>query len=294
LNHTLTLDQSAHLKAFMKKDIYLALLVSFGFIALLWFEKPLRTFLIQNEVAELNAKFISGIFIRSVLLLFSVLLIKKLNLLNFTGLVTRRVFNLQAVFIPLVFISVGIMSNSNTVLSSSNTILALFTLSVILVGLIEEFVFRGIVLPQFIKFFKNKKNVLLISAVISSFIFGTIHFINLFSQPNNLGGITSQVFFALSIGVFFSGLMLRTQNIFIPALIHGLVNFSFGSGELKPNITKSTSIIGEAGIDWSSIIPTSIFFLFIFAGGVFMINKSDKNYFLAQLGLDQPASNNLI
>jgi membrane protease YdiL (CAAX protease family) len=157
---------------------------------------------------------------------------------------------------------------------------------VVAVGILEEFVFRGIVFPLLIKSFQNKKNVLLWAAFISSFLFGSIHYVNLFEQPGNFVGITSQVFFATSIGVFFCGLMARTGNILIPAAVHALINFSFGAGVLKDGIgLLETAVESENGLNWNSIIPTSIFFIFIMLGGVFMLLKSNKSLLLRKLGL---------
>lgn len=152
----------------------------------------------------------------------------------------------------------------------------LFLCYTISVGLVEELVFRGVVFPLFMKGFLKSKRPVLIAAVFSCFFFSALHFVNLFNQPENLIGITSQVFFALSIGVFFSGIMVRTQNIIVPIVLHILINLSFGSGELVNKVKDTTSVGQKTGVNWSSIIPTTIFFAFIFLSGVYMILKSDK------------------
>ena len=125
------------------------------------------------------------------------------------------------------------------------------------------------------------------AAFVSSSLFGIVHFVNLFSQPDNFIGITSQVFFALSIGVFFSGLMVRTENILVPVLIHALVNFSFGAGELKETpVEEISNAVEQTGINWNSVIPTTIFFAFIMAGGIFMILSSDKQRIMSTLEIE--------
>jgi membrane protease YdiL (CAAX protease family) len=194
--------------------------------------------------------------------------------------------NIQATFIPLVFVLLGIYSNWNTYYQAELPTLALFGLSVLAVGIVEEFVFRGALFPLCIQAFKNTNRPILYAAVLSGSVFGMVHFVNVFSQPDNFIGITSQVFFALSIGVFFSGLMVRTENILIPALIHALINFGFGADELHPLAEELSEGKEGDGVEWNSVIPTTLFFAFILAGGVYMILKSDVNHVLKKLGIE--------
>jgi membrane protease YdiL (CAAX protease family) len=177
----------------------------------------------------------------------------------------------------------GIATNWSTYLNSNIELLILFSLSVSVVGIVEEFVFRGIIFPLFIRSSKTTDRPILISAVLSSLMFGIVHFFNIFSQPENIIGITSQVFFATSIGVFFCGLMVRTGNILIPIIIHALINFSFGAGELKQSMEYITDVENVSGVNWSSIVPTTMFFSFIFIGGIYMILKTDKENILNTL-----------
>ncbi|NOU19651.1 MAG: hypothetical protein HOO91_19005 [Bacteroidales bacterium] len=77
--------------------------------------------------------------------------------------------------------------------------------------------------------------------------------------------------------------MLRTENIIIPSIIHGLINFAFGTGELKSETIRRISDSASKGINWNSIIPTTIFFIFILIGGIYMIRKSDTDVMLTKL-----------
>ncbi|AEE53151.1 CPBP family intramembrane glutamic endopeptidase [Haliscomenobacter hydrossis] len=268
----------------MKKNLTSAILIAIGFIALLWFEKPLRTWFINNGAEALTAKFSAGTMVRLLLFSLALGLIYRLNLQRFAGFSPKmKVHHLQSTMIALAFIAMGIVGNYGTYVNSEPRLLLLFFTSVMCVGLVEEFVFRGLVLPLFIKSFQTHKNALLLSVLCSSLLFGVVHFLNLFQQPDNLLGITSQVFFAISIGVFFGGLMLRTRNILVPAILHGLVNFAFGAAELKAATLPDSTAKLANGADWNSIVPTAIFFLFILYGGLFMVKKSDANLVLSKL-----------
>jgi len=68
----------------------------------------------------------------------------------------------------------------------------------------------------------------------------------------------------------------------LPSLVHALINLSFGAGKLKP-IEEATNVVETSGINWNSLIPTTIFFSIIFMGGVYMILKSDKQIIVEKL-----------
>lgn len=267
----------------MRKELSIAAFIFIGFLSILWLEKPLREFLSIN-IDVSSAKYISAIFIRSILIYLIIRGIKILKFLDFTSLNSVfRYRNTHAILIPLLFIIGGLYSNWLTYLNTNFQTIILFSISVIAVGIVEELIFRGAIFPLCIKAFKNFKKPILLGAIASSSLFGVVHFVNLFSQPENFIGITSQVFFALSIGVFFSGLMVRTENVLIPALIHALINFSFGSGELKNIVTEELSKSDSTTIQWSTVIPTTIFFALILASGIFMIAKSDSKKMLEKI-----------
>ncbi|MDA3781111.1 MAG: CPBP family intramembrane metalloprotease [Bacteroidales bacterium] len=268
----------------MKKELQYILYIFIGFITLLWFAKPLREYLITYDIAELNSGLLARIIVRLFIIPLIFLVIWKLKLKRYNSLEkSRKIENLQSLLIPFLFILIGLTSNWNTYINVDLNILFLFLASVFIVGFAEELLFRGIILPIFIKYFKSQKNVLFLSVILSSSIFGMIHYVNILKEPDNFWGITHQVFFALSIGVFFGGLMLRTKNILIPSIFHGFVNFSFGAGELKQNEMKIINENITEGIDWNSIIPTTLLFAFIFLAGIYMTNKVDKEVILNKL-----------
>jgi membrane protease YdiL (CAAX protease family) len=268
----------------MKKEIKIAILVIIGFLSFLWLEKPLRLYLAETLLSEDIARLSSTIAVRVVLIAISLILIKKLSLFNFTGLSTwRSTKNIHVITIAMAFIVMGVFSNWTSYTDAPIDLVILFASSTLAVGIIEELVFRGTIFPLMIQSFRHQNRPLLLSALLSNFMFGLVHYINLLSQPDNFIGISSQVFFATAIGVFFCGLMVRTENIIVPSIIHALVNFSFGSGILKQSAEVVTDIEDTSGVDWGSVIPTTIFFLFIFIGGVYMIIQSDKHGIIQKL-----------
>ncbi|MBR9922060.1 MAG: CPBP family intramembrane metalloprotease [Bacteroidetes bacterium] len=265
----------------MKKQIAIAIFVLAGFLGFLYLEKPFREYLVSREMLELKARLTSGACVRALLIVLISVVIRKLNLVSFIRM--YKPVNLQALIIPVVIIGLGLFGNVDTYLSVNAATLFLFGVWVLLVGVVEELVFRGFLFPQFLKAFGNRQSVLMWSAVLSSLLFGLVHFLNVLSQPENISGVTSQVFFALSVGVFFCGLLTRTESILIPVFIHALINFSFGAGMLNPEPEIIEAVRAEDGVNWSSVIPTTLFFAFILGGGIFMLLKSDKDKILKRL-----------
>ncbi len=109
----------------------------------------------------------------------------------------------------------------------------LFCLSI---GLLEESIFRGNILPLFMYTFKRNKRGLFLSVVISSAIFGAMHLLNLF------GGFSAAVFlqvgYSFLIGCTCALAMLMTGNLLTAVAIHaifdmgGFLSDYFGSGTL--------------------------------------------------------------
>ena len=275
----------------MKNELKTIAIVFACFVAALWIAKPLRELLINYNMPELDARLIAGILPRLLIVIGAIRMINKLGLKAYNGFTKgQKIKNMNAIVIPSTFIILGVIANWNTYTEAGSYLLLLFTFSVIIVGMAEELVFRGIIQPLFIRHFNKRKKSLYLSAVITALIFGLIHYINLLKEPDNFWGITSQVVFAFSIGVFFGGLTLRTGSILVPSIFHGLVNFAFGTGDLKQQpLQAATKEISE-GINWSSIIPTTLFFAFILLGGIYMIRKVSTEEVSIKLGIEMGAT----
>ncbi len=92
-------------------------------------------------------------------------------------------------------------------------------------GLLEEYVWRGVILNIFLSAWgKNAKGISL-SVLISSACFGLCHYINLLAGQDFIS-TTQQVISAACMGVFLSALFLITSYLEVPILVHSLCNFS--------------------------------------------------------------------
>jgi CAAX amino terminal protease family. len=66
---------------------------------------------------------------------------------------------------------------------------------------------------------------MILACVISSMIFGFLHIVNIFAGDPVLATL-SQIVDATAIGLFFAVVFLRTKKLWIPILLHGLLNLS--------------------------------------------------------------------
>lgn len=90
------------------------------------------------------------------------------------------------------------------------------------VAIIEELYVRGLLLNLIEKIFAKKANSTLIAIVLSSVIFGFGHIFGVLNQP--LLVIISKVVWTIGMGIFFGMIYKKTNNLWLPIIIHFLIN----------------------------------------------------------------------
>lgn len=107
----------------------------------------------------------------------------------------------------------------------------IFIITMIALGIAEEFIFRGIILNLFIDKFDKTKKGIYISIALSSIIFGVAHVTNVFYGVS-LESSLIQAAGASMLGALFAAIYLRSRNIWVVVIIHALNDFSalIGSG----------------------------------------------------------------
>lgn len=96
-----------------------------------------------------------------------------------------------------------------------------------LTGITEEFVFRGVLLSGFLLVYQSKG--IWKPIMISSFLFGAVHFLNLLSTTQvSPKLVILQVVYATFLGVFLASQFLVSKNLLLPIVTHTLIDlFSF-------------------------------------------------------------------
>ncbi|RRK11281.1 CPBP family intramembrane metalloprotease [Lactiplantibacillus garii] len=92
---------------------------------------------------------------------------------------------------------------------------------VILIGLTEEYVFRGVLIPLLARSFPNNN---VVTVLLSSLLFGGLHIIN--STHLSLTYVLPQILFAMAIGTLFAGVYIRTHNLGLTILMHAATDLS--------------------------------------------------------------------
>ena len=90
------------------------------------------------------------------------------------------------------------------------------------VAICEELIYRGVIFNKVQELLSGRKNVFLVSALLSSCVFGLTHFENLIEQ--SLIGTVMQVYFTFAMGLCFCGIYLFSGTLLIPILLHGIVD----------------------------------------------------------------------
>ena len=100
----------------------------------------------------------------------------------------------------------------------------LFFISCMLTGFFEEGLFRGVVFSVLASRLEKNKTGLLKTIIISSLIFGGAHLLNIFSGAS-VGATLLQACYSTLTGALFAFILVKTKNIILCALTHGLYNF---------------------------------------------------------------------
>ena len=131
----------------------------------------------------------------------------------------------------------------------------LYLAYVLLIGLTEEYVFRGVLLPLIARSFKHHN---LVAVLLSSLLFGGLHLIN--STHISLTYVLPQILFALAIGTLFASLYVATNNLGLTILLHAATDLSVVV-QLIQHPTSTTNL---------NLSPTMSMMIAIFYGILFV------------------------
>lgn len=108
------------------------------------------------------------------------------------------------------------------------------------VAIVEELYVRGLLLNIIERLFCKKQNSVLTAVILSSAIFGLGHIFGTLGQP--LLTIISKVIWTVGMGMFFGMIYKKTNNLWLPIIIHFLINvcalpYCFSSVTRYANLT---------------------------------------------------------
>lgn len=138
--------------------------------------------------------------------------------------------------------------------------IALLAIQCFSVGFFEETAFRGAVLFSILKRKKLSRAWAFWSVMLSSAVFGLVHLINLY-QSSPLS-VFMQIGYSFLIGAMCSVVVLKTSNIWLCVILHGMFNFcgalvpTCGQGELWDTVTVVITVV--------IAVITAIYMCFVF------------------------------
>ncbi len=154
----------------------------------------------------------------------------------------------------------------------------------LLIGVFEEFLFRGFVLNTFLAGMKHKGYRCKMAAVsFSSVLFGLIHLINLTETPELVYSTITQVIYAAFIGFYLGVLYLRTKNIWVVVVYHMLIDLI---GSLTAIFYQMPDVAGSVADSTASdvLLESLLNSVFLFAA-LFLARKLKNSS-------ENPAENN--
>lgn len=202
----------------------------------------------------LTEKLIGTMAVRYV---FSVIIVRLAFDFGFERLYVWSPFG-KGILYALPFLAVAInnapiigLATGNAYVSVGTTDLVLYLLMSLSVGLLEELIFRGIILPLCMIYLKGKNHALFWSCALSSAIFGAMHLINLLG--GNIGGTFLQVGYSFLIGGMCAAATVKSGCVYPAIVLHtvynigGLLLENLGGGKQWDIATVAiTAVLGVA------------------------------------------------
>lgn len=99
-----------------------------------------------------------------------------------------------------------------------------FFLSMALVGVAEEFIFRGVIAQSLLEHFGTGRAGVWKACLLSGLMFGAAHLTNLLSSAPF--GVLMQCVFAASLGTLFAAIYFRTGNLWVTVFLHGAMDIA--------------------------------------------------------------------
>ena len=154
------------------------------------------------------------------------------------------------------FASLMFQRPENTPLLPLGRILT-FLLSMMMVGVAEEFAFRGVIAQTLLEHYGTSRGGIWKACIVSGLLFGAAHLTNILgSEPF---GVLMQCLFAAALGTLFAAIYFRTGNIWVTVFLHGMMDISsMLIGGLYGTTTLAESV---SGYDLSMLYSVALYLI---------------------------------
>ena len=226
----------------------------------------------------------AAIIIRDLVVALVMLLMMRLtnraNLMKGLGANFRTCFMASAFKVVYALVVLAVLLpmsiNSDMTLRPFGMIL-LFVVSMLVVGLMEEMMFRGVVAETMLEHFGTDTKGVFKAALLSGTFFGLIHLVNLTGSAP-VSSVVLQSVANISSGFLLAAIYYRCGSMWTMVLVHALNNISAGATngffELAADATSTTAL--DSTIGNTKLAPAIIQFILQAAVAVFLL-RSKKN-----------------
>ena len=149
-------------------------------------------------------------------------------------------------------------SNSNpaTVWASAGAII-FGLVQAVGIGIREECFFRGAIQSIVAKKYAHSVKGVWFAALVASSIFGIVHLFNIFTGFDPLVAFL-QAISATITGLFFAAVYLRSRSLWVPILVHALIDTAALSGSIFLTQTRVETV---NGLSWEALLGMVIYIL---------------------------------
>lgn len=236
---------------------------------------PLTSMLSQNMEIQL-ADYLSGIIEQIAVSIFLVIGLKKLGLYERAGF-SLRIKSMWLVWPILLFILLNAsdMLTGEIKIDTTRPLVILAYLMVYLsTGFFEEILCRGLVYSLLINKWGRKRSGCYLAMILSSVLFGMVHFIHYFLGNASLIATIAQAIYATFIGVFFVACVVRNHSIYPAIILHGIVDIA---GRLREIAVGGGINKGYITMPLEGAVVCVIIALPLFLYGLFIVRKEYRN-----------------
>lgn len=139
---------------------------------------------------------------------------------------------LKGLWSGMVFIILAVIGCTMSVSDAINqnisykpiTQIIFFLIFVLLVGLAEEMLFRGVIADSLFRHYGKSPAGVWFSVILSGILFGFVHIINIFSGQSVEQTVIQMISVSMT-GMLFAAIYIRHKNIFAPAILHAVLDF---------------------------------------------------------------------
>lgn len=154
------------------------------------------------------------------------------------------------------FASLMFQRPENTPLLPLGRILT-FLLSMMMVGVAEEFAFRGVIAQTLLEHYGTSRSGIWKACIVSGLLFGAAHLTNILGSAPF--GVLMQCLFAAALGTLFAAIYFRTGNIWVTVFLHGMMDISsMLIGGLYGTTTLAESV---SGYDLSMLYSVALYLI---------------------------------